>query len=58
MNEPNKEYIEYLNSLNSYNAKNKNAYSEKNVENDFYKSTAVEVGIAKFIASKIKEESP
>lgn len=58
MNEPNKEYIEYLNSLNSYNAKNKNAYSEKNIENDFYKSTSVEMGISKFIGTKIQEEDP
>ena len=36
MDTPNKDYIDYLNSLNSYNAKNKNAYSEKNIENDFY----------------------
>lgn len=58
MNEPNKEYIDYLNSLNSYNAKNKNAYSEKNIENDFYNQTSVEVGISKYIASVIKNSEP
>lgn len=58
MTELNKKYVDYLNSLNSYNAKNKNAYSEKNVENDFYKATSVDIGIATYIASKIRTENP
>ena len=58
MDAPNKDYIDYLNSLNSYNAKNKNAYSEKNIENDFYEKTAVEVGISRYISSLIKTSEP
>lgn len=58
MSEPNKSYVSYLNSLNSYNAKNKNAYSEKNVETDFYKDTVVDIGISQYIADKIKTEKP
>ena len=58
MDTPNKDYIDYLNSLNSYNAKNKNAYSEKNIENDFYGKTAVEVGISRYISSVIKTSEP
>ena len=58
MNEPNANYIDYLNSLNSYNAKNKNAYSETNIENSFYKQMAVEVGISKYISSIIMTSSP
>lgn len=58
MSEPNKSYVSYLNSLNSYNAKNKNAYSEKNIETDFYRDTVVDIGISQYIAEKIKSENP
>ncbi len=56
MNEPNKEYIDYLNSLNSYNAKNKNAYSEKNIDNKYFNDILVRVGVCDFIIDKLENE--
>ena len=58
MNEPNKEYIEYLNSLNSYNAKNKNAYSERNIDSKYFSDTLVRVGVCDFIINKFNTEEP
>ena len=54
----NKEFIMYLNSLHNYNAQNHNAYGEKNVENKFFKSVMVQVGLSDYILQSLKDNEP
>lgn len=54
----NKEFIMYLNSLHNYNAQNHNAYGEKNVENTFFKSVMVRVGLSNYILHSLKNKEP
>lgn len=54
----NKEFIMYLNSLHNYNAQNHNAYGEKNIENKFFKSVMVRVGLSNYILQSLKNNEP
>ncbi len=54
----NKEYISYLNTLHNYNAQNTNSYGEKNVKNNFYKETMVDVLLGGYIVNSINTSEP
>lgn len=52
------QFVNYLNSLHSYNAQNSNAYSEKNITNEFYEKIAVKISLGDHIFNELNKDDP
>lgn len=51
-------YVDYLNTLHNYRGQNENSFAERNMSNEFYKKTMVNVKVCDYIANQLLNGQP